>query len=191
MSKKNTTNIVSLVGGGFKPFTIGHYSLIKEALTMSNEVKLFVSTSDRTRSGELPIAWENQMEIVWKKYIEKILPSEVSVHYVSNPLVAIWTVLDEAEDKLDDKNIYAIFGRPNDLEKYFPITKLKKRFPKLIGNGQIYFHSPKNLLLVSATELRKNIADEDIGNFSKGLPGALRAYAREILSILSPKRKDK
>jgi len=182
-----SSNIISLIGGGFKPFTVGHYSLVEEALGMSDEVRLFVSTSNRRRKGELPIQWSGQMDIIWKKYIENILPGEVSTYYVKNPLVAMWDTLDKAEENPKDENIYAIFGRPNDLVKYFPIIKLKKRFPRLMENGQIYFHSPKNLLPISATALRKSIQDNDVIEFSKGLPAGLRASAEEILRILSKK----
>ena len=179
---------IAIIGGGFKPFTRGHYFLVKEAATSADAVYLFVSTSDRKRKNEASIGWEGQMETVWKKFLRKAMPSNVEVYFVKNPTRATYEVLEKAEKDWDDHNSYIIYGDDVDIPRYYPKATLEKHFPRLLDDDQIehkVFNRGDNVN-VSGTTLRKYLADGDVESFAAGLPEPVQKYGLEIFNILKP-----
>lgn len=174
---------IALIGGGFKPFTKGHYMLVSQAANESDEVFLFVSTTDRVRAGQLPVFWDLQMSEIWDKYLQKAMPNNVHVHYVKNPTTAMWDTLKDAEEEDSNHNTYVIYGGEDDIPKYFATKYLEKHVPRLLANDQIETKTPERI--ASGTNLRKNVVDGDVVAFAKGLPGPVQRYAQEIFDILA------
>jgi len=174
---------IALIGGGFKPFTKGHYMLVSQAAAESDEVNLIVSTTNRQRPGQLPVFWDTQMKKIWDGYLEKAMPNNVHVSYVSNPTTAMWDILKDANDDPNNHNTYVIYGGEDDIPRYFAEKYLTKHAPRLVENGQLETKTPERI--ASGTNLRKNVVDGDVAEFSKGLPGPVQRYAQEIFDILA------
>lgn len=177
---------IGIVGGGFKPFTKGHYFLVKQASDDNDNVILLVSTSNRERRGELPIHWEDQMEIIWNKYLSKAMPNNVEIFYVKNPTTSVYEILGKAEDDLGDDNTYVLYGDQEDIPKYYPDDRLMKYYPRLMNNEQIEkkaFLRSENID-ISGTEMRGYVVRGDVENFTAGLPEPVQRYGQEIFDIL-------
>lgn len=183
---------VALIGGGFKPFTKGHYMLVKQAASKADEVNLFVSTSNRVRPGQLPVFWDEQMETIWKQYLEKSMPNNVTVHYVSNPNRATYAFLEDADKNEEDHNTYVIFGGGDDIPKYYPEKSLRKYMPRLMDNDQLETQTfdraeggVDDVAAVSGTKMRQSVVGGDVVEFTKGLPEPVQRYGQEIFDILA------
>ena len=177
---------IGIVGGGFKPFTKGHYFLVQQAANDADSVLLLVSTSNRERTGELPLFWEGQMEVVWNKYLSKAMPGNVEIMYVKNPTVATYQILGDAEKNPDDHNTYILYGDANDIPKYYPKEKMEKYYPRLSQNEQIetkLFSRAENID-ISGTQMRDVIVKGNVEEFTSGLPGPVQKYGQEIFDIL-------
>lgn len=183
--------VIALIAGSFKPYTAGHHYLVSNAAQAVDQVLLFVSNRDRARPGEFPITWENSMELVWKNYIENILPPNVKVKYVSTPVRAIYEYLIAADKKNAD-NLYVVYSDAEDMAMNYSPASLKKYFPNLSTNKKIKLRpmergvdSPN----VSGTMLRKFLDTGKIEKFSEYLPEPLRPNAKNIAKLLkSPKK---
>ena len=99
---------IGLVPMAAKPYHAGHDGLVRLAANECDAVKVFVSTSDRKRPGEIPIYGED-MHSVWTKFIEPSLPGNVEVYYVTVPVTAVYKELEkaEADESLDTFVIYS------------------------------------------------------------------------------------
>lgn len=179
---------IGIVGGGFKPFTKGHYFLVQQAANDADKVLLLVSTSNRERKGELPLYWDGQMEVVWDKYLSKAMPNNVEVMYVKNPTAATYEILGDADKDPNDHNTYILYGDADDIPKYYPPDKLGKYFPRLVQNDQVEtkaFSRAENID-ISGTQMRDMIVKGDIEGFAAGLPGPIQKYGQEIFDLMVP-----
>lgn len=177
---------VGLIGGGFKPYTKGHHFLVEQAAQDNDEVYLFVSTGDRARKGQLPLYWKD-MEQVWKVYLENILPGNVHVTYVPNPISAIYSKLEEAESDPSNQNSYTIYGDDSDMGKIFSPKRLQKHVERLHDNGQVMtkpFARADNVN-ISGTMMRKYLEEGDRQSFIEGLPAAAQKDGLAIFDLLS------
>lgn len=180
---------IGIIGGGFKPFTKGHYFLVKKAAAEMDKVILLVSTANRKRKGEVSLSWEGQMENVWKKYLLKAMPANVEVYFVKNPTRTTYELLEQADKNPDNHNTYFIYGDDSDIPKYFPLDKMIKYFPRLSENKQLehkLFNREENVS-VSGTKLRSYLAAGDVESFTASLPEPVQIYGQEIFDILKEK----
>lgn len=167
-----------------KPYHAGHDGLVRIAAEENDEVHLFVSTSDRTRKGEMPIYGED-MKRIWDDYIEPSLPDNVKVIYGGVPVQHVYEDLENAEDARDRVTTFRIYSDSEDILKYTDAS-LMKSAPKLFERGQIELRGVdrNETVNVSGTKMRELMANGDVKNFKKFLPPAIQQYAREILQIL-------
>jgi hypothetical protein len=99
---------IGLIAMSGKPVTAGHWSLIETAAKENDLVKVYVSLSDRKRPGELTVLGSD-MEAIWKRYLQPILPKNVMVTYGGSPVRKIYEFLQESDEKGSD-NIFQIYG---------------------------------------------------------------------------------
>lgn len=175
---------IGLVPMAAKPYHAGHDGLVRIAAEENDEVLLFVSTSDRTRKGEIPI-YGVDMKRVWDDYIEPSLPSNVQVVYGGIPVQHVYEELENAETSRDRTTTFRIYSDVEDILKYTDVS-LSKSAPTLFSRGQIERRGVdrNETVNVSGTKMREYMANGDVKNFKKFLPQAIQQYAREILSIL-------
>lgn len=181
---------IGLIGGGFKPFTKGHYHLVEKAAQECDKVILFVSTGDRKRKGEIAITW-NQMDPVWEKFLKKIMPSNVEVIFHFQPIKGILDILIEANNNLaasgsESNNTYIIYSDPEDLAGNFSDKVQQKYFPGLLKNHQVIFKPVERTsgVNISGTQMRNYLATGNVRAFIKGLPKPVQVYGPDIFKML-------
>lgn len=180
--------VIGLIGGGFKPLTKGHYFLIESAAKECDHVHVFVSTKGRERPGELSILWSD-MEQVWKQFLEKAMPKNVSIEYSPAPVGNIMGLLKRANADSANNNTYIIYTDVTDLEKNFPARAKEKYMNRLLANDQIIFKGFKRQsgLNISGTMMRQYLERGNLKAFIEGLPKPVRIYGPEIFRILGGK----
>lgn len=177
---------IGLIAGGFKPFTAGHYFLVKQAADENDVVHLFVSTKDRVRKGEHAITW-NMMKPVWK-ILKKGLPKNVKVHFADNPTTGQFEILDAAEADLSDHNTYTLYADAKDIKRYDNPRIKEKTLKRLYSNDQLIFRgfernasSGEN---VSGTMMRQALQDGNLEAFVQMLPDTVQQYGHQIFDML-------
>ncbi len=165
---------IALIPGSFKPFTAGHDSLIRLASSECDEVHLFVSTSDRFRSGEPLVSGADMLQL-WNKYIERSMPDNVVVSYGGSPIASVWKDIDAA-NKSASQDTYVIYSDASDAMTNWSEQTLAKYGGELYGKGQLEIRPVKrsDTVDVSGTQLRQALEAGDKHSFMKGLPKSLQ-----------------
>jgi citrate lyase synthetase len=176
---------IALVPVSGKPIHAGHWGLIELASRECDEVRLFISTSDRIRKGEIPI-YGADMKRIWDDYLEPALPENVEITYGGSPVQHVYEELETAEASRDRTTTFRIYSDVEDILKYTDVS-LSKSAPTLFSRGQIERRGVdrNETVNVSGTKMREYMAKGDVKNFKKFLPDEIRQYAGEILSILT------
>lgn len=174
---------IGLVPMAAKPYHAGHDGLVRIAAKENDVVKLFVSTSDRSRTGELNVSGDT-MQIIWWDYIEPTLPGNVVPDYGGVPVGKVFEELERAE-AAGSIDTYVIYSDEEDILKYTE-EALTKSAPRLFSNGQIKLRgiSRAETVEVSGTEMREFIENGDIVGFVALLPPAIQKHGREIFDML-------
>jgi len=177
---------IALIPLAAKPYHAGHDGLVRIASAENKEVHLFVSITDRSRTGEMKIDGET-MFLIWKEFIEQSLPENVKpfIDYTKDaPVTKVYLELENAE-KIGSKDIYTIYSDNVDILKYKDET-LMKVAPTLFSNGQIKLRgvNRSETVPVSGTEMREFLEDGDMVGFTALLPPAIQKYGREIFDML-------
>jgi hypothetical protein len=177
---------IALIPLAAKPYHAGHDGLVRIASSENDEVHLFVSISDRARTGEMKIDGET-MFMIWKDYIEDTLPDNVKsfIDYtVTAPVSKVYNELENAESQ-GSQDVYAIYSDVDDIRKYTD-EMLSKVAPTLFSKGQIQRRGIERTetVDVSGTEMREFIEDGDIVGFTALLPPAIQQHGKEIFDLL-------
>jgi len=178
---------IALLPGSFKPYHAGHDGLVRLAASECDEVHLFISTSDRSRKGEMTI-YGTDMQRIWLDFIEPTLPENVVVEYGGAPVQKVYAELEEAEAAASE-DTYVIYSDEEDILKYTDAA-LTKVAPTLFENGQIERRpvSRTETVPVSGTKMREYLATGDSKNFAKFLSPSIRQYSQQIIDILTRKQ---
>ena len=163
---------IALYPGSFKPFHSGHLHVIQTASQNNDFVGVYVSLTDRKKSGEATIFGKDMAEI-WKNHLMAIMPKNVNISFFQkeSPIRQIYKELGEAEESLTNEH-YKIYGDPNDLQKNFKEESLNKHFPNLTSAQRLELCpiSRSEGINISGTEMRKYLDEGDKGRFLNGLP---------------------
>lgn len=175
---------IGLIAGGFKPFTSGHYFLVKKASEENDLVHLFVSTKDRARPGQHPITWK-QMKQVWK-ILKKGMPSNVRIHFSENPTTDQFQVLTAAEADPSDANVYNLYADSKDIKRYDNPRIKEKTLPRLYSSDQLIFKSFERSsgVNVSGTMVRKALQDGDVEAFTSMMPAPVQQFGPQMFDLL-------
>ncbi len=190
-----TAKRIGLSAMSAKPFHRGHDTLIRSASKECDEVRVFVSLTDRKRPGELPILGSD-MDRIWHELIEPALPNNIRVEYGGEPVGRIWTVLGAASE-VNSPDTFVVYGDETDLTARFKPASLKKYAPNLDAAGRIELRRTDRI--TSATAVRRSIAAGDFESFRGEMPawmdakrawdilthqaheGLLRRYVRDLV----------
>lgn len=165
---------IALVPMAAKPYTVGHDGLVRLAAQECDEVRLFVSTSDRFRPGE-PLVSGSDMVQLWQKFIERSLPSNVMVSYGGSPVANVWKEVDSA-NKAGSTDEYVIYSDTSDSELNWPTQTLSKYGGELYGKGLLSVRpvNRSETTEISGTQMRQYLEKGDKREFMKGLPKCLQ-----------------
>ena len=174
---------IGLLGMSAKPYHVGHDTLVRMAASENDLVLLFISTSDRARSGELRVSGDT-MQTIWWDYIEPTLPQNVTPDYGGVPVAKVYAELEKAEAE-GSTDTYVIYSDEEDILKYTD-EALNKSAPNLFANGQIERRgiSRSETVQVSGTEMREFLEDNDVVGFIALLPPAIQKNGKEIFDML-------
>ena len=170
--------IIGLVPGSFKPYHIGHHNLVLTASKECDEVHLYVSLSDRTRKNELTVRGDD-MKLIWKEFIEPILPPNVVIFYGGSPVGNVWKELENA-NKNSLNHTYVLYGDKEDITT-FSSESLNKYANNLYAAGKIKFRPVERL--GSGTKMRQLVQAGNKAEFIKNMPAEIDASA--VFDILS------
>ena len=180
---------IGLVPLSAKPYHAGHHALVTMAAEQNDKVVVFVSTSDRKRTGEFPISGAD-MERIWKEEIERILPSNVTPVYGGSPVRNVYETLGEANE-VGGAEKYTIYSDPEDTELNYPVCNRIKYFPDLYESGMVSCAaetSPESVTRgagtpdISGTKMRAALDNNDFETFAAGMPEGIDA--RRVFDIL-------
>jgi cytidyltransferase-like protein len=176
---------IGYIGGGFKPFHAGHYALIQAAAKECDLVRLFVSTGDRNRMGEVPIKGSAMQEI-WSKYLLNIMPQNIDVTFTPSPVRKIYETIGEEDKSADTDVLHIIYSDDADLGKNYPEKNLKRYFPRLseIGKVAVKPYPRTATVNISGTTMRKFIELGLRNDFIDGLPEPVRNHGLKIWKLL-------
>ena len=128
-----------------KPFHAGHMFLIDMASNENDEVIVFVSLTDRTRSGEFPV-YGSQMKQVWNEHLSRIMPKNVNIDLMGEgeqPVKAVYELLADANE-VGSKNIFNVYSDPQDTQNNYSVANRLKYFGDLYNNGNVRFVGEEN-----------------------------------------------
>lgn len=180
---------VGLFGGAFKPFHAGHFAAVEKVAKENDEVILFVSNKDRVKKGEFPLLWSN-MQKIWDTYLMNIMPKNVTVTFVANPITATYEMLEAADKDSENHNSYTIYASIEDIAGRFSNEKLAKYFPRLSTEGQVEAKETGTRGVTSGTQMRQHLQNNDLISFVAGLPGPVQRWGKEIWAILQGKQAE-
>lgn len=171
---------VGIISMAAKPIHAGHMQLITIAARENDIVKLFVSIDDRKRKDQFPI-WGQDMEEIWKTYLQDALPSNVDLIYCKgkSPISHVYEFLGKVTD---DEDTFVLYSDPNDMEKNFSHVNLEKYLNKLQKNGQIQLEpvDRKDTVDISGTKMRQFLQNGDKEAFIENLPTILQDVGENI-----------
>ena len=186
---------IGLIGMSAKPYHAGHHALVVKAAGENDNVKLFVSLTDRVRKGEVPIRGSDMLR-VWEEHLIPIMPQNVTVDLGSSPspVQKIYQVLAQAEEE-GSEDTFTVYSDPTDTAVCYPVKNRIKYFPTLYDKGQVVFAceaAPESLSRgvgtpdVSGTSMRAALASGDREAFRAGMPPGVDADA--VFDTLSPQQ---
>lgn len=170
-----------------KPYHVGHDQLVRMAAEECDEVIVFVSEGDRKRKGEFLIKGETMCEI-WSEHILKSLPDNVYVQFVTNPVSAVYQLAGDANEDPTNRETYAIYSDPMDMEHNFPPKSISKYMPNLVAEQRVVRRLvPRETTVdVSGTQMRAWLMHGDKKKFIEHLPPTLDREA--VWEALAAKR---
>lgn len=182
---------IGLVPIAAKPYHSGHHCLVTIAAAENDLARVFVSLSDRRRSGEMPILGSD-MQRVWSEQLEQIMPGNVEIVYGGSPVRNVYETLERAE-KSGSTETYTVYSDPEDTSGNFPLKYRESYFPRMYASGQVRFAAEDNPNKftrgcvqgtpdISGTMMRAALASGDLETFAAGMPPGVDA--QKVFDIL-------
>ena len=145
--KEGVSSIIALFPGKMKPPHKGHFTVVKEACKIADEVIVLISQKDKEEFGP------SLSKRVWEQY-KKLLPENVTIKVSKypSPVTEIYEIIK------NKKNDYLVVYGKGEESRYESITKNREKYSNVeIVNGG-------NFENISATNLREAIRER---NFDK------------------------
>lgn len=127
---------VGIFGGGFKPFTSGHFSKLSLSISENDRTFLFYGIAERKKGSDYVYTLEmsNKIFEITKRAIERELPSVVVIKARPNPLVFVFEAMQSFAGTIENGKFFNWhdYGIDvNDIEKvtvYGDPTTISERY---------------------------------------------------------------
>ena len=181
---------IGLVPVSAKPYHAGHHALVTMAASENEKVILFVSTSDRKRSGEFPILGTDMLQ-VWQEELENIMPGNIEIQYGGSPVRKVYKTLEMASDS-GSPDTYVVYSDPVDTAQNYPEASLVKYCNSLRSSGQCLLAAEENpgsltrgegTPNISGTKVRLALQAKDLEGFVAAMPAGVDG--QNIFNILT------
>jgi hypothetical protein len=149
---------LGLIGGGFKPFTTGHFTLLASALAENDQVIIYYGLASRKKGSGYNYTREMSEQIfsIMKAAIEREYAGQAHVTLGSpTPIVKIFKVIEAVKDRDDPGGVLSslgidprqvdsisIYSSPEDLrkyERYLGTERESKYYGDMYQTGQLQF----------------------------------------------------
>jgi nicotinamide mononucleotide adenylyltransferase len=170
-----------------RPVHAGHWCLIKNALSESDTVYLFVSVKGRGDDRERIEA--GRMMKVWKDVLLPSLDKRVIVRFVENPVLDANRFVKDASR--NHNKSFTFYGDEDDVSVRWNEKNIEALFSSLVKENRIFAKgfSREKTVNVSSTQMRKLIASRDIESLYKFLPDIPDEDRKTYLRILLNSQK--
>jgi len=189
---------IAVFGGGFKPPTKGHFSVIKQALEQNPDIddfRVFVGT------GERDGLTQSQSVLVWEIY-KRYLPFKVTI--IPSKVAPIRAIYDTAKENPQSEVLWVIGAREGNEEDFSDISKRTtsiNKYPNLelrtiVSKDGISGTAARNALTQTPEKFKTFLPDElsdeekqEVINIVNPAPvneGPLDPLT--VLSVIDPKR---
>lgn len=157
-----------------KPYHAGHDALVRMACEECDEVVVFVSTADRARKGEYPVA-ASVMRKLWDETILASLPENAYVQFVPNPVGAVYQLIGDRNTDASSEETLVVYSDPADMDRNFPERSLAKYGQRLVEKRLLARRHVRrdSTVNVSGTEMRAWLQHGDKAKFVAHLPESL------------------
>lgn len=152
---------VGVFGGGFKPFTTGHFSMLSVALQENDLVVLFYAMSARKKGSDFQFTKEMGRDIfaIVKPALERTYGDRIRVEPgLPNPIIKIFDLISAIRSGVDAPSTsltelgidpesvdrMTVYSDDQDIKKftnYLGTPKEKKYFGNLVRSGRLVFDS--------------------------------------------------
>jgi len=150
---------IGVFGGGFKPFTTGHFSKVSLSLEENDITYLFYGVSARKKDSDFLYTEkmaERVFEIVRSSLNEKFGNKIIVQKGVPNPLVEIFNLIDRVKDCENESDLVTVYSGPKDMNrftKYIGTHYEERYFGNLVRENRLLFKSSN---IKSLTRSMKN-----------------------------------
>lgn len=153
-----------------KPYHVGHDMMVRRAASECDEVRLYVSLSDRRRAGEDVPVLGSDMALIWREVIEPTLPDNVVPVYGGSPVGNVWKELGRA-DEAGSNDTYVVYADADDLSQNFTDNLLERYCGGLFAAGRVKREATERAH--SGSKMRAALAQGDKARFMAGLPASI------------------
>ncbi len=195
---------LGIFAGGFKPFHVGHFTRLCQAIDTCDKTYIFYGAASRSKGSKFNFTEENAESVfsITSAAIKKAYGDKVEIVKSSNPVTSAYDLIIENHNS---ENTVCVYGRDADLSKYYltyvGTQKEEKYFgsmiteSRLVFNGTVdesriqkYFPDKSKEALydfatLSGTQFRKNIDNFDLDALFDSLPPILSL--RDKVKIVS------
>lgn len=180
---------IGVFGGGFKPFTTGHFSMLSVALRENDLVILYYALASRKKGSDFVFTKDMAKEIydITKPALERTFGNKIKVVLgTPSPIVKIFSLLEAVKDSNDNAltsltelgidpdsiDKLTIYADDNDITKftrYVGTEKGEKYYGNLVSSGRLGFNSWDSSkagdierVVLAMRDTYPDISDEDL-----------------------------
>ena len=173
---------IGVFGGGFKPFTTGHFSKISLSLEENDITYLFYGVSPRRKNSDF-LYTEKMAEGIFnivKSSLDEMFGDRISVKKgVPNPLVEMFLLIERIKnDKVSDDILTVYSGEDDEYRftKYVGTPHEEKYFGNLISTNRLFFKSGSiERLTMSMKNFYPSLSDKKIEDLIRVRGSAIRS----------------
>mgnify|MGYP001161011363 FL=1 len=138
---------IGVFGGGFKPFTTGHFSKISLSLDDNDITYLFYGVSPRKKNSDFLYTEEMAERIfnIVKSSLDEMFGDRIIVKKgVPNPLVEIFFLIERIKNDKNSNDLLTVYSGEDDehrFTKYIGTPLEEKYFGNLVSDNRLFFTS--------------------------------------------------